>query len=190
MNVLWCWRCREDVPMLDDDEWALIMRAHQHWDDPERSLAVINAERATRGLTPLKPEPMERHPTQHRCWRAINCSPASRNPIPMWCGITSALCMDRHATRAANRYARRRRACALLAVHRQSAARHRIASRMRIGEGVLDCPKAATLPLSRTLNLEFKIFAGGLCSQFHLESCALCRVPRCVGECGRSVSDV
>ena len=66
MNVLWCWRCREDVPMLDDDEWALIMRAHQHWDDPERSLAVINAERATRGLTPLKPEPMERHPTQHR----------------------------------------------------------------------------------------------------------------------------
>ena len=66
MNVLWCWRCREDVPMLDDDEWALIMRAHQHWDDPERSLAVINAERATRGLASLKPEPMERHPTQHR----------------------------------------------------------------------------------------------------------------------------
>ena len=66
MNVLWCWRCREDVPMLDDDEWAVIMRAHQHWDEAERSLAVINSERATRGLAPLKPEPMERHPTLHR----------------------------------------------------------------------------------------------------------------------------
>jgi len=135
--------------MLDDDEWALIMRAHQHWDDPERSLAVINAERATRGLTPLKPEPMERHPTQHRyqyllAGYQLFTGVEESNPNVVWHHVRS--CMDRHATRAANRYARRRRACALLAVHRQSAARHRIASRMRIGEGVLDCPKAANLP--------------------------------------------
>lgn len=66
MQVQWCWRCREEVPMLDDEEWAVIMRAHQHWNEPERSLAVINAERANRGLTPLKPEPAELHPTRHR----------------------------------------------------------------------------------------------------------------------------
>ena len=66
MQVQWCWRCREEVPMLDDEEWAVIMRAHQHWGQPERSLAVINAERATRGLSPLKPQPAEQHPTLHR----------------------------------------------------------------------------------------------------------------------------
>ena len=66
MHVLWCWRCSAEVPMLDDDEWAVIMRAHQHWDDPERSLAVINAERASRGLAALKPEPLDHHPTRHR----------------------------------------------------------------------------------------------------------------------------
>ena len=51
--------------MLDDDEWAVIMRADQHWDDPERSLAVINGERANRGLEPLKPE-QEQHPMRQR----------------------------------------------------------------------------------------------------------------------------
>jgi hypothetical protein len=51
--------------MLDGEEWAVIMRAHQHWDDPERSLAVINVERTRRGLAPLKPEPLEQYPTRH-----------------------------------------------------------------------------------------------------------------------------
>jgi hypothetical protein len=51
--------------MLDDDEWAVIMRADQHWDDPERSLAVINGERVNRGLEPLKPE-QEQHATRYR----------------------------------------------------------------------------------------------------------------------------
>ncbi len=52
--------------MLDDDEWAIIMRAHEHWDDPERSLGVINAERSRRGLNPLRPIAHEQHPTRHR----------------------------------------------------------------------------------------------------------------------------
>jgi len=52
--------------MLEEDEWAVIMRAHEHWDQPERSLAVINSERARRGLSPLKPEPGEEYPTRRR----------------------------------------------------------------------------------------------------------------------------
>jgi hypothetical protein len=52
--------------MLDEEEWAVIMRAHEHWDEPERSLAVINAERKTRGLTALKPESGDQYPTRHR----------------------------------------------------------------------------------------------------------------------------
>ena len=66
MHRLWCWRCRAEVPMLDDEEWALIMRAHEHWDEPERSLGVINGARISRGLRPLKPEPFGIHPTRYR----------------------------------------------------------------------------------------------------------------------------
>ena len=86
--------------MLDDHEWAVIMRAHEHWDDPERSLAVINTERASRGLRPLKAEPLEVHPTRHRyqySWPAISCSLVSRNPIPTSSGITSDRSMARYA---------------------------------------------------------------------------------------------
>jgi hypothetical protein len=24
MKVLWCWRCKQEMPMLDEDEWALV----------------------------------------------------------------------------------------------------------------------------------------------------------------------
>ena len=24
MRVVWCWRCKVEIPMLDDDEWAVV----------------------------------------------------------------------------------------------------------------------------------------------------------------------
>src|SRR5579859_3901675 len=29
MKIMWCWRCRQDVPMLDEDEYAIIHRVIQ-----------------------------------------------------------------------------------------------------------------------------------------------------------------
>src|SRR6185312_15340401 len=28
MKVLWCWRCKMDVPMLDEDEYQLVVSKH------------------------------------------------------------------------------------------------------------------------------------------------------------------
>lgn len=51
MKVLWCWRCRCDVPMLEDEEWAVIVAAHRASSDGAgEGLAVIERERLRRGL--------------------------------------------------------------------------------------------------------------------------------------------
>lgn len=26
MKIQWCWRCKKDVPMLDEEEWAVVRR--------------------------------------------------------------------------------------------------------------------------------------------------------------------
>lgn len=43
MKVLWCWRCRMDIPMLDADEWAEVHRAL------EEGIRGIEADRETEG---------------------------------------------------------------------------------------------------------------------------------------------
>jgi hypothetical protein len=56
MRVLWCWRCRMDVPMLLDDEWAVVMRAHDaSHDDPAAAIAILDEEARRRGLAPVPP---------------------------------------------------------------------------------------------------------------------------------------
>jgi hypothetical protein len=57
MRVLWCWRCRMDVPMVDDDEWEVLMRAHVASNDPLHALAILNEEARRRGLAPVPPVP-------------------------------------------------------------------------------------------------------------------------------------
>lgn len=44
MKVMWCWRCRMDIPMVDEEEWALLLEA---WHDGR---SVVEEERARRGL--------------------------------------------------------------------------------------------------------------------------------------------
>jgi hypothetical protein len=28
MQILWCWRCKQDVPMLDEDQYAEVHRLY------------------------------------------------------------------------------------------------------------------------------------------------------------------
>ncbi len=44
MKSLYCWRCRADIPMLDENEWAIVAPLLS------RSLADIKAERQRSGL--------------------------------------------------------------------------------------------------------------------------------------------
>jgi hypothetical protein len=44
MKVLWCWRCAGPMPMLDDDEFELVMAAQRE------GPSVVERERVRRGL--------------------------------------------------------------------------------------------------------------------------------------------
>ena len=60
MRILWCWRCRMALPMLDDDEWATVMQAHRaSHDDPGEAIAILNQEARRRGLAPVSPPPAD-----------------------------------------------------------------------------------------------------------------------------------
>ena len=59
MRIQWCWRCRREVPMVDEAEWELIERAE------EEGFELVEAERRRRGLPRLPPvelvDPSLRH---------------------------------------------------------------------------------------------------------------------------------
>jgi hypothetical protein len=58
MRILWCWRCRAELPMLDDDEWAVVRQAHAlSRSDPAQADALLESERIRRGLPPIPPLP-------------------------------------------------------------------------------------------------------------------------------------
>jgi hypothetical protein len=43
MNILWCWRCKSDVPMLDDDEFkrvSSLFNTGRQGNNKERMLAL------------------------------------------------------------------------------------------------------------------------------------------------------
>ncbi len=48
MKVLWCWRCQRDIPMLEPEEYHLVM-LHARG----RGMAAVEAERRKLGLPPL-----------------------------------------------------------------------------------------------------------------------------------------
>ena len=43
MKMLWCWRCRQEMPMLEAEEFALVQQARMH------GMAVVEREARRRG---------------------------------------------------------------------------------------------------------------------------------------------
>jgi hypothetical protein len=68
MRVLWCWRCGMELPMLDDDEWAVIQRAWTLTRSPGEALAILAREAGARGLPPPRPVPRETGGLARRLW--------------------------------------------------------------------------------------------------------------------------
>jgi hypothetical protein len=56
MKTLWCWRCAMDVPMLDEDEWEVLMRAREAG-ERDAALGVLRGEALRRGLPMPRPLP-------------------------------------------------------------------------------------------------------------------------------------
>lgn len=66
MKTLWCWRCRRDLPMLDDDEWAVLVESHRSGGDEANRMAVIERERVRRGLPAPLPLRADATPAQRK----------------------------------------------------------------------------------------------------------------------------
>lgn len=61
-RALWCGTCARIVPMLEEDEWAVLMEAHAAATRPPGhdlagGMAVLERERRERGLPPLRYPP-------------------------------------------------------------------------------------------------------------------------------------
>lgn len=55
MRVQWCWRCKKDVPMLDEDEHARLWSAYQR--SRQRLSPTIEAATRLEGQTAILPHP-------------------------------------------------------------------------------------------------------------------------------------
>jgi len=55
MKVMWCWRCRMELPMLDEDEFAVVSRARTAGMDA--GMKLLADEAAARGLPAPRPPP-------------------------------------------------------------------------------------------------------------------------------------
>ncbi|HYR10320.1 MAG TPA: hypothetical protein VEQ60_21275 [Longimicrobium sp.] len=95
MKILYCWRCKQDRPMLDDDEWAVVLEAHRTApDDPDRALAVLERERVRRGLPPLARPAADASFTARRMWYLIAgytlfTGVPEENPNAVWHHVAS-----------------------------------------------------------------------------------------------------
>ncbi|OON69013.1 zinc ribbon domain-containing protein [Hymenobacter sp. CRA2] len=53
MKILWCWRCQQDMPMLEPAEFRLMIRAR------EEGMGLVEQERLRRGGSALAPLALE-----------------------------------------------------------------------------------------------------------------------------------
>lgn len=72
MRILYCWRCRAELPMLEDDEWAMVMAAHRASSDGrDEALAVLDAEAHRRGRPPVARPPADADGIARRLWHLL-----------------------------------------------------------------------------------------------------------------------
>jgi hypothetical protein len=89
MKTTWCWRCQIDYPMLEDNEWRVLMAAHAYV--PNRRLAFAELERQASSLglwAPLAVDP-ELPPVARYYWHLIAgfelfTQIVERSPAPIW----------------------------------------------------------------------------------------------------------
>jgi hypothetical protein len=57
MKMLWCWRCQQEMPMLEPEEAALVQRAQKQG----MAFVVAEAHRRGRRLLPMELEGVAKH---------------------------------------------------------------------------------------------------------------------------------
>lgn len=86
MKVLWCWRCKMEIPMLDDQEWDIVWSkievAKKHFDG--RAPALAEYENIT-GFKETNFNAMFHHRVSHQGPPCIRCGKVLRTPAAFKC---------------------------------------------------------------------------------------------------------
>ncbi len=93
MKILWCWRCKMDVPMLDDEEFKIANKLYGELFDPE-NISKTREERAKplldyyndlTGFGETEPNAIMHHCISHYGQPCENCGKPYRTPKPSFC---------------------------------------------------------------------------------------------------------
>jgi hypothetical protein len=87
MKVLWCWRCKMGIPMLDGNEWELVWHAYRaatnHTRD-SRPAALAEYERLT-GFKESNFNALFHHRISHHGPPCPRCVRVLRTPVAFKC---------------------------------------------------------------------------------------------------------
>jgi hypothetical protein len=85
MKLLWCWRCKANVPMLDDDEWKIVWDAYSSVKNGDgRPVALAEYERLT-GYQETNFNALFDHRISRLGPPCSNCGKVLRTPIAYKC---------------------------------------------------------------------------------------------------------
>src|SRR4051794_35233553 len=72
VKTLWCWRCKRDIPMLEDDEWEVLLHAHRlSATDRTGAFELLRREARHRGLPAPRSVPAHAGGINARLWHLL-----------------------------------------------------------------------------------------------------------------------
>lgn len=91
MKVLWCWRCKMDVPMLDEEEWGKAQELHNLgiWtsspDRLDRFRLFLDYYNSLTGFNETEPNAIMHHRIAQYGPPCESCGKPYRTPMAKFC---------------------------------------------------------------------------------------------------------
>ena len=92
MKILWCWRCKMEIPMLEDDEFGRVigLRNVGHGDLREQHVPVLEEYNRITGFHETNANAVYHHKLSLYGPPCRNCGKPLRSPVAKLCGACMA----------------------------------------------------------------------------------------------------
>jgi hypothetical protein len=91
MKIMWCWRCKMDLPMLDEDEFAIASKLYSDafkmtgMSREERFRPLLDYYYSITGFKETEPNAIMHHRIADYGSPCENCSKPYRTPVATFC---------------------------------------------------------------------------------------------------------